>query len=189
MGVLTQVAHVITKANYQELPDTVRFLRGEFPENKGHLSICFGIAQPISDLVYTWVMPTFTEIKPYMKAALDYCLETDLGFGGMIGQGGYPPCMLDGEMKYYERNLANIYKSSDHDQQFYKSPKCKDCSFDPWCVGVRRIYVETYGDEEMKPFQADIDSMLPEALRGKNEAPVAPPRNLVALRRKEAVLE
>jgi MoaA/NifB/PqqE/SkfB family radical SAM enzyme len=160
LGVLTQVAHVITRSNYEELPATVRFLRAEFPEREGHLSICFGVAQPISDLVYTWVMPRFDEIKPFMRAALDHCLETEVGFGGMIGQGGYPPCMLDGEMAYYAPNLRNIYRSPDYGDQFVKPPKCRACSFDPYCVGVRRIYVETYGDDEIRPFTADLDALV-----------------------------
>jgi MoaA/NifB/PqqE/SkfB family radical SAM enzyme len=173
LGVLTQVAHVITRSNFQELPATVRFLREEFPEEGGPLSICFGIAQPISDLVYTWVMPRFDEIRPFMREALDYCLEHDVGFGGMIGQGGYPPCMLDGEMRYYERNLENIYRSSDHGEQFQKPPRCAECSFDPWCLGVRRYYVDTYGDEEIRPFRRDIPAAPP-------PPPASPP--LVQLR-------
>ena len=165
LGVLTQVAHVITRSNYQELPATVRFLRDEFPERGGHLSICFGVAQPISDLVYTWVMPRFDEIKPFMREALDHCLETRVGFGGMIGQGGYPPCMLDGEMKYYAHNLRNIYRSPDYGDQFVKPAKCASCSFDPYCVGVRRIYVETYGDHEIRPFTVDLSKMLPSQMQ------------------------
>lgn len=169
LGVLTQVAHVITKSNYRELPETVRFLRGEFPAEGGHLSICFGIAQPISDLVYTWVMPRFDEVKPFMREALDYCLETGVGFGGMIGQGGYPPCMLDGDLRYYAANLPNIYKSPDHDRQFYKAERCRECSFDPWCLGVRRYYVDTYGDAEITPFRADVPAAPPAAAPGKGE--------------------
>jgi len=161
LGVLTQVAHVITKSNFKELPDTVRFLHTEFPEATGRLSICFGIAQPISDLVYTWVMPQFDEVRPYMRQALDYCLDTDIGFGGMIGQGGYPPCMLDGDLRYYERNLIHIYKSQDHGEQFYKAARCKECSFDAWCLGVRKHYVETYGEAEIKPFKADVAALPP----------------------------
>lgn len=178
LGVLTQVAHVITKANYEELPTTVRFLREKFREDEGHLSICFGVAQPISDLVYTWVMPTFDEIKPYMRAALDYCLEEKVGFGGMIGQGGYPPCMLDGEMKYYGANLGNIYRSSDWDEQFVKPDKCRQCSFDPWCLGVRRLYVETYGDAEIKPFSA----VIPGAAMAHDTPTVRVTEQLVTLR-------
>ena len=139
------------------------------------------MAQPISDLVYTWVMPRFDEIKPFVREALDYCLETRLGFGGMIGQGGYPPCMLDGDMRYYAANLGNIYRSPDHDQQFYKAPGCRECSFDPWCLGVRRLYVETYGDAEIKPFTADVAAMMPAGVRALEPA-APPPGSLVQLR-------
>jgi len=182
LGVLTQIAHVITKANFEELPATVRYLREEFPEDEGHLSICFGVAQPISDLVYTWVMPRFDEIKPFMKAALDYCLETRVGFGGMIGQGGYPPCMLDGDLRYYEGNIRNIYRSADWQDQFYKADRCKECSFDPYCVGVRRLYVETYGDAEIQPFKADIEEPANATIV---EAPVVTDGALVTLRRRK----
>jgi molybdenum cofactor biosynthesis enzyme MoaA len=156
LGVLTQVAHVITKANYKELPDTVRFLRTEFPAEGGHLSICFAIAQGISDLVFQWVIPTFSEIKPYVKEALDFCLETGVGFGGMIGQGGYPPCMLDGDLRYYRNKLDKVFKSDDAESQFYKPEKCRACSFDAYCLGPRRSYVEHYGDAEITPFRAEI---------------------------------
>jgi len=152
LGVLTQVAHVITKANYKELPKTVRFLRETFPESSGHLSICFAIAQGISDLVFHWVIPTFEEIRPYFKEALDYCLDTGVGFGGMIGQGGFPPCMLDGDMRYYENVLDKVFRSTDADKQFFKPAKCRDCEFDAWCLGPRKAYVDHYGEGEIKPF-------------------------------------
>lgn len=159
LGVLTQIAHVLTKANYRELPDTVRYLRREFPAEGGHLSICLAIAQGISDLVFQWVIPTFSEIKPFVSDALDFCLENDVGFGGMIGQGGYPPCMLDGEVRYYEGVLDKVFKSDDSSDQFYKPEKCKECSFDPYCLGPRRSYVEHYGDAEIKPFKRQISAV------------------------------
>lgn len=153
LGVLTQIAHVITKANYQELPDTVRFLAREFPSSGGHLSVCFAIAQGISDLVFQWVIPTFTEIKPYFREALDLCLENQIGFGGMIGQGGYPPCMLDGDMRYYAEVLDQVFKSGDTERQFYKSPRCVECDFNDHCLGPRRAYVQQYGEGEIAPFR------------------------------------
>ena len=156
LGVLTQIAHVITKSNYQELPETVRYLRREFPADGGHLSLCLAIAQGISDLVFQWVIPTFSEIKPYVSNALDFCLETGIGFGGMIGQGGYPPCMLDGDIRYYEGVLDKVFRSEDASEQFYKPEKCRECSFDAYCLGPRRAYVEHYGDAEIRPFRAVI---------------------------------
>jgi MoaA/NifB/PqqE/SkfB family radical SAM enzyme len=177
LGIETQIAHVLTKANYAELPTFVRYLGQEFPTSEGHLSICLAIAQGISDLVYDWVIPSFTEIKPFVRNALDYCLENDIGFGGMLGQGGYPPCMLDGEMKYYERVLGHIYRSGDHNAQFHKAERCRECSFDAHCVGVRKSYVECYGEAEIKPFRAEIPNVA---------AQQAPPSELIVLRRKDA---
>ena len=155
LGILTQIAHVLTKANYRELPQTVRYLRREFPAESGHLSICLAIAQGISDLVFEWVIPTFSEIKPYVSEALDFCLESGVGFGGMIGQGGYPPCMLDGDMRYYNHVLDHVYKSGDSSDQFYKAEKCRECSFDAQCLGPRKSYVEHYGEAEIRPFHLD----------------------------------
>ncbi len=156
LGISTQIAHVITKANYRELPHTVRWLRERFPSSGGHLSLCLAIAQGISDLVFTGVVPTFTEIEPWVREALDYCLEHDVGFGGMIGQGGYPPCMLGGQLRYYENVLDQVFVSEDSSEQFYKAERCRECSFEPYCVGVRRAYVDTYGDDELRPFTADV---------------------------------
>jgi hypothetical protein len=102
------------------------------------------------------VIPTFSEIKPYVSNALDFCLETGIGFGGMIGQGGYPPCMLDGDMRYYDGVLDKVFRSEDASEQFYKPEKCRECSFDAYCLGPRRAYVEHYGDAEIRPFRAVI---------------------------------
>ncbi len=161
LGVQTQIAHVITKNNFRELPDTFRFFAKEFPADGGRLSVCLAIAQGMSDLVYMWVVPSFTEIKPYVKEALDIALEANVGFGGMIGQGGYPPCMLDGELEYYEKVLDQIFLSDDFDDQFYKPARCAECSFTSRCIGVRKSYVEAYGDEEIRPFHADVTGLPP----------------------------
>jgi MoaA/NifB/PqqE/SkfB family radical SAM enzyme len=156
LGVRTQIAHVITKTNYQALPAMARFLSEELVPERGGLSVCFAIAQGISDLVYSWTIPRFTDIRPYMREALDLCMAAGIGFGGLIGQGGYPPCMLDGDLGYYEGNLSNVYRSADYDDQFYKPERCRECSFDAHCVGVRRDYIRCYGDEEIRPFQCQV---------------------------------
>jgi hypothetical protein len=65
-------------------------------------------------------------------------------------------------MRFYAHNLRNIYRSADYGDQFVKPERCRECSFDPYCMGVRRIYVETYGDAEIRPFKADLEAMLPD---------------------------
>ncbi|MEM9074730.1 MAG: radical SAM protein, partial [Myxococcota bacterium] len=151
-GVETQLAHVLTKRNYRALPEFVRTIGEIFPPAERKISLCLALAQGISDLVYSWVIPSFREVKPFVKEALDHCLDIGIGFGGLIGQGGYPPCMLDGDLRYYEGNLRHVYRSHDHRDQFHKAPRCQRCSFNPHCVGVRKDYVRCYGDDEITPF-------------------------------------
>ncbi|MBW2461751.1 MAG: radical SAM protein [Deltaproteobacteria bacterium] len=158
LGVETQVAHVITKKNYRDLPDFVRWLTATYAPEEGGLSLCLALAQGISDLVYSWAIPRFTEVEPFVREALDHCLEAGLGFGGLIGQGGYPPCMLGGDLRYYRGALPNLYVSADHQEQFHKASPCGECSFDPYCVGIRKDYVRCYGDGEVRAFRADMES-------------------------------
>lgn len=150
LGVWTRISHVINRLNYKDLPEFVRFARQEWPE--GMVDICFAIAQEISSQASTWILPTFTEIKPYVRDALDYCLENNISFSGFIGQGSYPPCMLDGDLRYYERVLDEVHRSP-NSYDWYKAERCAECAFNDKCVGVRRSYVETYGDEEIRPFR------------------------------------
>ncbi len=149
LGVWTRISHVISRLNYHEVPDFVRFARSEWPA--GMLDVCFALAQEISSQTSTWVLPTFSEIKPFVKDGLDFCLDNDIKFSGFIGQGSYPPCMLDGDLRYYERVLSEVHRSP-NSSDWYKAERCKECSFNEKCVGLRRSYVETYGDGEIRPF-------------------------------------
>ncbi|MEZ4399494.1 MAG: radical SAM protein [Kofleriaceae bacterium] len=180
-GVETQLAHVISRDNYAALPAFTQAMLAEFAGPGRHLSVCFAIAQAISDLVPRWVLPTFTEIKPFVRAALDACDAAGVGYGGLIGQGGYPPCMLDGELGYYRGVLDKIYASADSDAQFAKAPQCARCGFDRHCLGVRRDYLARHGDRELVPIAVD-----PAALGGATARPAAPPvdRSLVPLGRR-----
>jgi hypothetical protein len=64
--------------------------------------------------------------------------------------------MLDGQVRYYADVVDKVFKSEDATRQFHKPDKCKECSFDPYCLGPRRSYVEHYGDAEIQPFRADL---------------------------------
>ena len=83
--------------------------------------------------------------------------------------------MLDGKLEYYTRAYEHLYISDDWRDQFHKADRCSTCAFDPHCLGVRKAYVESYGDEELRPFDAPAAS-LPRGL------PVAAPTGLVPLR-------
>lgn len=148
LGLQWRISHVISRLNHPAVPAFVRFAQQEFPH--GRVDICFAIAQEISSETSTWVLPTFTEIKPSVVEALDYCLAHGITFSGLIGQGSYPPCMLGGDLRYYEAVLDQTHRSG-HDD-WHKAERCRDCSFDARCVGIRKSYVATWGDDEIQPF-------------------------------------
>ncbi|MCS6798902.1 MAG: radical SAM protein [Myxococcota bacterium] len=169
LGVQTQIAHVITRRNVADLPDFARWVARTFLPGP-HLSICFAVAQRMSDLVAPWLVPSFREVREPLRAALDVCDAAGIGYGGLIGQGGVPPCVLDGDLHYYRGNLGRVYLSPDWAEQFTKPPRCRDCSFDPYCVGVRRDHLALHGEDELRPFQAP-----PEAFEGARPLPSSRP--------------
>ena len=178
LGVDTQLAHVISADNFRALPAFTAAMLDEFAGAGRRLSVCFAVAQRISDLVPRWVLPSFTEIRPYVTAALDACDARGVGYGGLIGQGGYPPCVLSGDLRYHHGVLDKIYASADADQQFAKAPQCARCDFDRHCLGVRRDYLERHGDAELVPFAIDP------AVAARLPAVAAAPADLVPLRRR-----
>ncbi len=155
LGVETQLAHVISADNFRALPAFTRAMLDELAGPGRRLSVCFAVAQRISDLVPPWVLPTFTEIRPFVTAALDLCDARGVGYGGLIGQGGYPPCVLGGDLRYHRGVLDKIYVSADADLQFAKAPQCARCDFDRHCLGVRRDYLARHGHGELVPFAID----------------------------------
>lgn len=155
-----QLAHVISRDNYRALPTFTTTMLSTFAGPGRRLSVCFAIAQAVSDLVPRWVLPTFTEIKPYVRAALDACDAAGVGYGGLIGQGGYPPCALDGELRYYAGVLDKVYASADSDAQFGKGARCGACAFDAHCLGVRRDYLERHGDGELVPIAGPVPAPI-----------------------------
>lgn len=181
LGVRTQIAHVITRENHRDLPNFVRFvatqLRAKAP-TAAPLEICFAVAQGISDLVFPWVMPKFSEIRPHLTEALELCFEHDIGFGGLIGQGGTPPCVLGRDLRYHLPALHQVYKSADHDRQFGKGARCSECSFDAHCLGVRRQYLEIFGDAELSPLSVPVPAAASPLQAGAAPGDLIPARRL-----------
>lgn len=60
--------------------------------------------------------------------------------------------MLDGDFCYYKDVMDEIYCDVDGGDDFYKVECCCSCTFDDCCVGVRCVYVEVHGDDEICSF-------------------------------------
>jgi hypothetical protein len=99
-----------------------------------------------------WIVPTYTEAAPHVRAALDWCLDRGVPFTGFTGPCGVPPCFFGGDRRYLpdlravdaaERTGAHTYVAA-----------CDECSLRASCLGVRREYLALYGEAAIEPVAA-----------------------------------
>lgn len=143
------INHVIQKANYRELPDFVRWASEHFhlQENK-KIGFTFSfIALMGRDIlpVFEDFVPMLSEVKPYLIDALEFCVRSKIKFQGLETQCSVPRCILDGNPDYYPPPAR--CRADD----FIKGPDCHRCIHHDNCFGLRPLYAERYGTDELKP--------------------------------------
>ncbi len=143
------VNHLIQKANYRDLPEFIDWLYERFsPEVRHKLLLNLAFIAPIgtdfSD-IFDELVPRLSEVKPYLKQALERCLKRNLVFRGLETPCGVPRCILDGDPRFFP-SPENVVSDGD----FIKADTCKSCRYDAACFGLREQYVQHYGTGELK---------------------------------------
>jgi MoaA/NifB/PqqE/SkfB family radical SAM enzyme len=160
------IYHVITKYNFNNLPNFVNFVHKKFPEIK---NITFSFIYPAgAALKNKKIYPPLSKIEPFFKKAADLCQKYGIDFS-LSTCGTVPLCFLRGyeevllkqqELDQPERvGLVDAKKDTQyqlatkdfHKKTKIKSSKCSRCIFDDKCGGIWRTYVEMYGIDELKP--------------------------------------
>ncbi len=148
---------MISKQNYQEIQDIVKFLR-----SNNINTFMFHLALPsIEDKRYfipygVRFSDLLSEVNKIKNIQLKESIYTALS-------SSIPPCVL---IRYSGLELINKIKSQynkiteksiSSKRRFsrYKSttrcPEASRCAFGSFCVGINLIYTETFGDEEFSP--------------------------------------
>jgi len=172
-GLQMSVTHVITPENYRHMPEFVRFMVEE-----SHIRrFCFIFATPMAwPMATKALIPRYSDAAPYLKQALEYCVENDVLVDGLSFKCGAPHCVVGGDPRF----LVGAVKIPEENRtsDWMEVPACKSCVLRDQCYGVRRLYVWLYGPDEFQPV---LDpSLRVDAVR---EAPALPPP---ALRPKSA---
>ena len=144
-GVYPTLSVVINAKNYVYLVDYVDFVY----ENFGKIPINFSFVTPIFDrTVEAGMMPRYTDAVPCLMEALRRCGEKGIPTHGLEPHWGIPPCALPDISDYY----GELYpiRGSGIPRDFMKKQICTICRFDKACHGVRRLYANTYGLDEIK---------------------------------------
>lgn len=150
-GVHTMLHFVILNENYGILPDFIRFVSDTFRDDaRGCVPVTFSyVAPPVEEIMLRGHVPRFTEAAPFLRRALALCDELGVPFGSNEGLKGMPPCVLEGDRRYF-RALPPLYRR-DTGGEFVKKPECAQCVFDNRCYGVRRFYARRHGLDEIRP--------------------------------------
>jgi len=154
IGIIS-VNSVISKISYKYASETAELFAGiGIDQLQFAFMHCVGNALKNIDLL----LPTKTEIMPYLHKGLDIGLKAGL----TMRAEAYPFCFLHG----YEKCSSEIYAPykdvrdaeglrEDFNQVRRagkrKGPQCKECRFDLVCSGPWKEYVEKYGYGELKP--------------------------------------
>jgi|GEM_PF-6181176 len=144
-GLPVNLSHVIHRSNLADLPQYVRFIKREFSEHTDRISIIFSFVMDSAAIPDADLLPRFSEARPYLLEALEWCLENHLRFDGLHTPCGVPYCILDGDMRYYP-TIDKAYHSGAHTY----TEQCAACRLKPNCFGPRFLYVDRFGSDEFR---------------------------------------
>lgn len=148
------VQTVINKLNYKYLVDTYKFAHEELGVTEFNLTF----PHPMGDAFDKAITPTYTDVKPYINAAMYYFISK----GIKPLPEALPLCVFDSEYRKYissindtrfigavgydqDGNLLDYLELSKEAHSKYE--KCKSCLANDKCEGIWNEYVELYPNE------------------------------------------
>lgn len=161
-GVFVYLSHVINAFNYATLPDFVGFVRRTLKA----APIVFSFVAPHTDeIMLGGAIPRLSSVRGPLRAALDMCLDRKIPFSGLPGMCGLPLCIPGPNLSYF----PDIHLVDQESLQgvMHKNAGCADCALNPWCYGVRALYVKKYGDAELEPVRISGLEPRPRDMRSR----------------------
>ena len=141
---------VIHERNVEDLVPYMELVASRWP--RAYVNISFVAAS--SDVVPKdrAMIPRYAEVMPHLAAAVRVAKERGLAIGGFESMCGIPLCLVPAELTRFFA-LTDIPEGYDRGE-FVKTPACQRCDLRNKCYGLRRGYLDLYGDEELRPVHA-----------------------------------
>jgi MoaA/NifB/PqqE/SkfB family radical SAM enzyme len=107
---------------------------------------------PATDLVRTdkQTIPRLTDALPHVVAAVEAAESLGVSIGGFASMCGMPRCLVPERIS---ATWTSVQAGLGRGEFVHPTP-CRRCAARPGCLGLRRRYVEMYGDEELRPMSA-----------------------------------
>ncbi len=173
-GIMVITNSVVTQQNQTDLPALARLLVSLEVQQ-----IQFAFVHPEGTALreFESVVPRFTEVMPYLREALDIVEAAGItAFAEAV-----PYCFMQGHEHHVVESVIPDTRIHDKpmviaDYTAYrlaegkaKGPRCKSCSFDPYCEGPWHEYPDGYGWEEFVPRTDDPKLVLPFFTKSKGQ--------------------
>ena len=166
LGAAPQVRliHLLTRLNFEGLPDYVRFLGRRLPQIR---ALEIKLMQCLGRVEHNWeLIPSLTELRPHLEQALQLCQEQ----GIEVVVNGVPPCILPDHvprlMSFHMRQITGRRLTGRR-----KLEICQGCPLDHSCLGVRTDYLKIFGPGEVVAARRALQT--PDKI---SAVPVPPPR-------------
>jgi len=156
LGVRVDLNCVVERQNYEHLADLSRHIVSEFVTPFGH--------NPVQSVQYShpsqyysaeaWreSVVAFDELQGHLLEAISV-LETAGTAVEVVGTCGFPPCVFHDAPSVLRRVVREEQAENDVLGRVF-ADVCGECARQSGCLGVRREYLDVYGDRGLKPFRA-----------------------------------
>ncbi len=156
LNVEKRTSTVITKFNYRALPETAKLLL-KFKKNTKSNHLNFVIPDGFAKQNFETIVPTLSEVKPFLKKACDLLEKGNLN----LFLHNIYPCILPeyvasmSELATTDTLLigpgfeANLQENRHKYRS--KGPQCQNCKYFQLCTGPFKSYTDKRGFSEFKP--------------------------------------
>ncbi|PKN45691.1 MAG: hypothetical protein CVU63_08545 [Deltaproteobacteria bacterium HGW-Deltaproteobacteria-20] len=147
-GMSITVNFVTCASNMGELVALVGQCAERWP--RARLNVSF--VAPATDLVPTdeQTIPRLTDVLPHVVAAVEAAEKLGVSIGGFASMCGMPRCLVPERISASWTSVPEGLNRG----EFVQPTPCRPCAARPSCLGLRRRYLEMYGDEELRPMRA-----------------------------------
>jgi hypothetical protein len=162
-GLPVHLTCVVERTNLPSLPAHANFIRDRFvvpfpdarPPSVAYAHPCLSIDRD----AFAAACPSLDEVRGPLAEATRSLVAAGVSVTS-VGGCGFPACALHDAPDLLVRLSPEDLRADDTTSRRYGAA-CEDCAMKPWCIGLRREYVDVHGDRGLLPFAERPE--LPEA--------------------------
>lgn len=151
------VNHVICQANVERLERFAQMMVEHGTAPRARVTVNFSLASPmgrISGAAFAPLAARLDDVRRHIGPALSRLRAAGIPVMGFGTDCGLPLCVFTPGPEPYGPILPSDATVCRDD--FVKPPVCAGCAYGSSCYGIRRLYLEYFGQGELRPFRERV---------------------------------